>query len=150
MEITRKSMISGKTRTIDLPITEDQITSYKGGTLVQYAFPHLSDADREFFISGITDDEWNEAFPDDDDEDDFASMTEAAPYANLAEAARSIAAGQMGYFYAVHCDPLYNAGEQSGPRLFDIIRNDDTALVVRRQYRNAELDLTEYREGRPS
>lgn len=77
MEITRKSRISGKTRTVDLPITPEQLADYCGGALVQHAFPHLSAADREFFISGVTQDEWNEAFPD-DDEEDFASDDEPA------------------------------------------------------------------------
>lgn len=67
MEITRTSMLSNKVRTIDLPITAEQIAAYNNGALVQIAFPNLDDDQREFFISGITPDEWDEAFPDEDD-----------------------------------------------------------------------------------
>ena len=35
---------------------------------IQNAAPHLSDADREFLMTGITVEEWDEAFPDDEDE----------------------------------------------------------------------------------
>lgn len=67
MKITRKSTISGEERTRDLPISEEQLAAYNAGKLVEDAFPHLSVSDREFFISGITDDEWDQAFPDEDE-----------------------------------------------------------------------------------
>lgn len=70
MKITRKSLISGEERTRDLSISEDQLAAYNAGKLVQDAFPQLSDSDREFFVSGITDEEWDQAFPE-DEEDDF-------------------------------------------------------------------------------
>ena len=60
MEITRKSEYSGVIRTLDLNITQEQIDNYAAGALLQNAFPNLSKADREFFKSGITDEEWQE------------------------------------------------------------------------------------------
>lgn len=68
MQITRKSIVSGKSRTIDLPITADQVTAYKAGALVQDAFPQLSADQREFFITGITQEEWDATFGDDEDD----------------------------------------------------------------------------------
>lgn len=38
-----------------------------GGKLAQDAFPFLSHEEREFLISGITPDEWNEIFGSEDD-----------------------------------------------------------------------------------
>jgi hypothetical protein len=68
MFITRKSMVSGKLRTLDLPITIDQVIEYEDGALIQDAFPNLTDSQREFILTGITDDEWNKTFPEDEEE----------------------------------------------------------------------------------
>lgn len=62
MEITRKSMMSGVTRTRDLPITAAQLEAWENGALVQNAFPNLSPSDREFLMTGATDEEWDEIF----------------------------------------------------------------------------------------
>ena len=64
MIITRTSMFSGKVRSMDLPITEAQIISYQNGELIQKAFPNLSQAEREFYKTGITDEEWQMMFED--------------------------------------------------------------------------------------
>lgn len=68
MQITRTSMLTGVTRTLDLDITDEQIAAYNSGKLLQDAFPHLSPADREFFKSGATDEEWQAAFPEDEED----------------------------------------------------------------------------------
>jgi hypothetical protein len=62
MEITRKSEASGIVRTRDLGITQEQYDLYLNGVKVQDAFPHLSADDREFIMTGITAEEWNELF----------------------------------------------------------------------------------------
>ena len=59
MEITRKSSATGKTHTLDLPITDAQIAKYHNGASVQDAFPHLTADQREFIISGATAEEWD-------------------------------------------------------------------------------------------
>lgn len=69
MTITRKSMISGITRSLDLAVTEEQLQSYLNGELLQNAFPNLSASDREFIKSGITDEEWKALFGDDTGEE---------------------------------------------------------------------------------
>ncbi len=59
MRITRKSVISGVERTRDIPVNpEDYIIWEKGYANVQDVMPYLSDADREFILSGITAGEW--------------------------------------------------------------------------------------------
>ena len=60
--------ITGKTHTLDLPITEEQLAAYASGVAVQDAFPHLSNADRECILAGITAEEWIAAFGRDDEE----------------------------------------------------------------------------------
>ena len=66
MQITRKSMMSGVTRTLNLPVTPKQISEWEGGMLIQNAMPHLSMADREFVMTGVTDKEWQEEFAEED------------------------------------------------------------------------------------
>lgn len=54
--------MSGITRTLDLPITQDQLDAWQRGTLLQYAFPNLSADEREFIKTGITAEEWDTMF----------------------------------------------------------------------------------------
>lgn len=72
MEVTRTSRITGITRTISLPITEEQLIDYGRGALIQDALWNLTASQREFFMTGITEEEWNMyvEITDDDDEDE--------------------------------------------------------------------------------
>ena len=45
MDITRKSLISGITRTRSLDITSEQWAAFDGGAHIQNAMPHLTDGD---------------------------------------------------------------------------------------------------------
>jgi len=66
MIITRVSALTGKRRSIDLPVTQEQLDKYynsKEVNLIQNVFPHLTADQREFIKTGVTQDEWNEAFP---------------------------------------------------------------------------------------
>lgn len=69
MLVTRKSVITGMARSKELNITPEQIIDYENGALVQDAFPNLTSSEREFFMTGITDEEWEEAFREDEEED---------------------------------------------------------------------------------
>jgi hypothetical protein len=62
MNITRTSKVSGVTRSREIDITPEQLASWESGTLIQNAAPHLSVSEREFIMSGITDDEWDSVF----------------------------------------------------------------------------------------
>ena len=66
MNITRTSVVSNITRTIDLPITEEQLRAYQNGMHVQNAFPDLDVDQREFIITGITAEEWDATFGEED------------------------------------------------------------------------------------
>lgn len=67
MLITKTSMISGITRTLDIPATAEQITAWSSGSLIQDVMPQLSHAEREFVMTGITQEEW-EKFSQETDE----------------------------------------------------------------------------------
>ena len=60
MDITRKSLLSGITRTRDIAITTNQHSDWENGELLENVVPDLSNNDREFLISGITEDEWDQ------------------------------------------------------------------------------------------
>lgn len=67
MLITRTSAMSGTTRTLDLPISEAQYVLWSSGlALIQDAFPHLSASDREFLKTGITSEEWDAMFAEEE------------------------------------------------------------------------------------
>lgn len=64
-EITRESIISGKSATREIPgVTQAEVDEWVGfrlnnaAPLIQDAFPDLSEDDREFILSGITPEEW--------------------------------------------------------------------------------------------
>jgi hypothetical protein len=71
LEVTKKSIISGKTNTMELDISQEQLDRWESvdKQLIQVAFPNLSSSEREFLMTGITPTEWNDTFGDDDDHD---------------------------------------------------------------------------------
>jgi hypothetical protein len=66
MKITRKSVITGVERTKELDVTEEQFRSLENGLLIQDAFPNLTLSDREFLMTGIVEEEWNDMFKEDE------------------------------------------------------------------------------------
>jgi hypothetical protein len=63
MQVTKQSRISGKVSSMDLNITSEQLDRVNLGIeLIQNIVPHLSSDEREFLITGIAPDEWNELF----------------------------------------------------------------------------------------
>lgn len=68
MLISKTSIFTGKTHTMDLPVTMEQIDRYvKSGAKIQDVFPHLTPGQREFLMTGVTPEEWDAAFPPEDD-----------------------------------------------------------------------------------
>lgn len=68
MKITRTSMFTGVERTLDLPITEAQLSDWTKGTLIQNAMPELTADEREFVMTGVTTDEWDDEFGGEEDD----------------------------------------------------------------------------------
>ena len=62
MLIERTSMISGKTNSMELPITNAQLDRWTGGELIQDVFPDLEIDQRELLMTGITAAEWTRTF----------------------------------------------------------------------------------------
>ena len=65
MQITRTSIYSGRTATKELNCTQEQIDAWLAGELIQNALPQLTAPEREFLMSGMTDEDWDQMFQDD-------------------------------------------------------------------------------------
>ena len=70
MEFICKSTLSGKLHTQVVSITEEQFDFLCKHWLksITEVCPSLTPAEREFLLSGVTSEEWDEVFPDDDDD----------------------------------------------------------------------------------
>ena len=70
MKITRTSIFSGNTNTMELNVTQEQLTAWESGVHIQQAMPQLNAEEREFVKTGMTPTEWNELFGEEEDEED--------------------------------------------------------------------------------
>ena len=68
MQITKTSVHSGITRTLDLDVTFEEIAAWQAGELIQVACPRLGADAREFIKTGMTPREWQEVFPPEEGE----------------------------------------------------------------------------------
>lgn len=66
--VKAKSPVTGIVRTQIFGVTEEQFLAWKNGKLIQRAFPLLSADDREFIMTGITPDEWEATFKEEEDD----------------------------------------------------------------------------------
>ena len=64
MRIIRRSLVSGETNVMDLPVTKMQLQEWKDGGLIQNVFPDLTPDQREFIQTGITPNEWQQVEQD--------------------------------------------------------------------------------------
>lgn len=63
MLITKTSPLTGLTHTRDITAKPEDLNRWKTqGGLVQNVMPYLSADDREFLMTGITPEEWEDAF----------------------------------------------------------------------------------------
>lgn len=70
LTITRTSITSGRRNTMTLPVTRAQLARHGcGGSTIQDVFPELTADQREFILSGMTPEEWNNAFPPEDEDE---------------------------------------------------------------------------------
>ena len=69
MKVTKQSQISGVIRTMELDITAQQLWNYEMGLgLIQDVFPNLNSSEREFLKTGVTDEEWNRFFGEEEED----------------------------------------------------------------------------------
>lgn len=62
MLVTRKSILTGKIHTRDLPITQEQLWDIETREQpIHKAAPYLDPEHREFLLTGVTPDEWTQA-----------------------------------------------------------------------------------------
>lgn len=67
MYIKRKSVISGIERTRSIPVNPNDYMLWQAGAgSIQDLMPYLTDEDSEFILSGITREEWDAAFTEDE------------------------------------------------------------------------------------
>ena len=71
MIIRKRSPYSGKNHEMDIDITLEQWRDFNDDKLglIQNAFPHLSADEREFLLTGITPEEWDELYKEAEDEE---------------------------------------------------------------------------------
>ena len=60
MIVRKPNIFTGKVRELELDITQEQIDRWQKGEKIQDVFPHLSVDEREFLMTGIIGEEWNE------------------------------------------------------------------------------------------
>ena len=71
LELTKTSILTGKTSTMTLPITQDQLDLYNNTKVnIQDVFPNLDSGQREFIKTGITQEEWDKLILDSSNEGD--------------------------------------------------------------------------------
>ena len=83
MLIRKRSGLTGAMHSMELPVTQAQIDEFQtpGGRFVQDIFPDLHASQREFLLTGITPEEWdqyigpNSEDPDDDDDEELSDAS---------------------------------------------------------------------------
>ena len=63
MKITRVSPLTGRSTTLDINISDDQLKEWENGGLIQDIMPNLTADEREFIISGCTPSDFDVLFP---------------------------------------------------------------------------------------
>lgn len=62
MLIVKKCPFTGKTNQMEIAVTDEQMEAWEGGELIQNAMPNLTPDEREFIMTGITPEEWEATF----------------------------------------------------------------------------------------
>lgn len=69
MKIERRCPFSGVNSTLEIDITEDQLSTYLDSDVpIQNMFPHLTPDEREFIKTGITASTWDQIFSEECEE----------------------------------------------------------------------------------
>ena len=67
MKVTRRSPLTGVLNTLELNIDQYGYDAWKKGALIQDVFPNLTVDEREFILSGLLPNEWEELFSEDEE-----------------------------------------------------------------------------------
>ena len=60
MLVRKTSILSGVERVREMDVTQEQLQRWASGEKIQNVFPNLSSDDREFIMTGVTGEEWEE------------------------------------------------------------------------------------------
>jgi len=67
--VTNTSFITGERHQMKIKVTPEQVQAWRGGVAIQKAMPHLNVDEREFFLTGMTNEEWDKYMADEDDDE---------------------------------------------------------------------------------
>jgi hypothetical protein len=76
VKVIRTSPLTGKVNEMEIPCTQEQLDEFhnrKPGQpfrLIQQIFPNLNATQREFIMTGYTQEDWDKMFPPEEQEDD--------------------------------------------------------------------------------
>lgn len=59
MKIRRKSPLTGEWNEMDIDVTENMLERWRSGELIQRVMPRLTASEREFIMTGYTDEDWD-------------------------------------------------------------------------------------------
>lgn len=62
MKIARVCPFTKKFNEMEIDVTPEQMTAWQNGELIQNAMPNLTADEREFIMTGITPEVWDEIF----------------------------------------------------------------------------------------
>jgi hypothetical protein len=62
MRFSKRSPLTGEYNVMDIPVTIEQIETWKAGVLIQRAMPNLTPDQREFLMTGYTPSDWEKMF----------------------------------------------------------------------------------------
>jgi len=62
MKIVRRSPFNGLMNEMEIAVTLEQLREWKNGMMIQRAMPNLTAGEREFIMTGITPQEWEDLF----------------------------------------------------------------------------------------
>jgi len=64
-----RSPLTRQLNTLDIPISEEEYRAWlTSSALIQDVFPHLTASQREFIMTGYTENDWNTIFKDDEED----------------------------------------------------------------------------------
>ena len=63
MKISKISPLTGKTNTMEIAVTPEQIRRWQNHELIQNVMPDLTPEEREFIMTGYTPEDWKAMFP---------------------------------------------------------------------------------------
>ena len=66
MLVGRVCPFTGAKNTMEIDVTAAQMLDWECGTLIQYAMPNLNADEREFIMTGITPQIWDDVMSDND------------------------------------------------------------------------------------